>query len=74
MKITKKYNDGIVNFSTLEVGDTFMSGNIVYLRIDDIIDQYGELVNAISLDSGDVIGFGDDDRVKVVQTELIVDY
>jgi hypothetical protein len=74
MKITKKYNDGIVNFSTLEVGDTFMSDNIIYLRIDDIIDQYGELVNAISFDSGDVIGFGDNDRVKVVQTELIVDY
>lgn len=73
MKITKRHNDGLVNFFALNTGDTFLFDNQVYLKLDRIDPEDDDYINAICLNSGDVAGFNAETRVKKVQAELIVD-
>ena len=73
MKITKKHNDGLTTFYTLKTGDTFLFDNEVYLKLDSIYPDEGDFINAICLNDGDVAGFNAETRVKIVQTELIVE-
>lgn len=74
MKITKTHNDGFVKFCDLDVGDTFLFDNEVYLKFDRLDLDDEDYVNAICLNDGGVDGFNAETRVKVVQTELMVDY
>ena len=73
MKITKKHNDGTADFSAVDIGDTFLFDNKVYLKIDRIYPDDGDYINAICLNSGEVGSFNLDTRVKIVQAELIVE-
>ena len=73
MKITKKHNDGLTSFFTVDTGDTFLFDNQVYLKLDRIDPEDGDYINAICLNSGDVAGFNAETRVKIVQAELIVE-
>lgn len=74
MKITKTHNDGFVNFCNLKMGDTFLFDDEIYLKFDVLDLDDGDYVNAICLNDGGVDGFNAETRVKVVQTELMVDY
>ena len=74
MKITVINNDGFVSFCNLKVGDTFLFDNEVYLKFDRINTDDGDYINAICLNTCEVDSFNAETRVKVVQTELMVNY
>lgn len=73
MKITKKHNDGTTAFFAIDIGDTFLFNNQVYLKLDRINTGEGDYINAICLNSGNVSGFNAETRIKIVQAELIVE-
>ena len=73
MKITKRHNDGLVTFATLNRGDTFLFDNEVYLKLPCLGIEDGDLVNAACLNDGCVSGFNAETRVKKVQAELTIE-
>jgi len=73
MKITKRHDDGLVVFSALNVGDTFLFDNEVYLKLPCMGIEDSDLVNAACLNDGCVSGFNAETRVKKVQAELIIE-
>ncbi len=73
MKITKKHNDGTTAFFAVDTGDTFLFDNQVYLKLDRIDPEEGDIINAICLSTGEVYGFNSETRVKIVEAELIVE-
>lgn len=73
MKITKKHNDGLTNFYDLDSGDIFLLGNTYYLKINVIEPDEGDDINAVRIDTGEVYCFTNDQRVKKVEAELIVE-
>ena len=73
MKITKKHNDGLTSFFAVDPGDVFLLDNKVYLKLDRIDPEEGDIINAICLSTGEVYGFNAETRVRIVQAELIVE-
>lgn len=73
MKITKRHDDGLINFYILATGDTFLFDNQVYLKLDRIDPEDEDYINAICLNSGEVAGFNAETRVKKVQAELVIE-
>lgn len=73
MKVTKKHSDGLVHFSDLDSGDVFLSGNCYYLKINRANLGDGAYINATRIDSGEIYGFENNERVKQVNPELIVE-
>lgn len=73
MKVTKKHNDGLTSFFAIDTGDTFLFDNQVYLKLDRIDPEDGDIINAICLNSGEVASFNSETRAKIVQAELIVE-
>ena len=73
MKITKKHNDGTTAFYGLDAGDVFLFNNCAYLKINRIESNEENIINAVRLDTGEVYGFNSDERVKLVDAELIIE-
>ena len=73
MKITKKHNDGLTNFYDLDSGDIFLLNNTYYLKINAIDLGDDGIVSAVRIDTGEVYWFANDERVKKVKAELIVE-
>ncbi len=73
MKITKKHNDGLTNFYDLDSGDIFLSSNAYYLKINRINLEEKYDVNAVRIDTGEVCYFENDEQIKKVEAELIVE-
>lgn len=75
MKITKKHDDGCTYFHCLARGDIFYYQNHAYMKIPTIGSSGREYdINAISLEDGDVEAFGETERVKKVEAELVVEF
>ena len=73
MKITKKHSDGLTYFYDLDSGDIFLLKNVYYLKINRIDPKEGSYVNAVRIDTGEVYCFENDERIKKVEAELIVE-
>ena len=73
MKITRKTNDGCVNFEELKVGDIFEADTMIYMKIQPIYHDDDNDVNAIYMCDGDASYFRFDERVKRCKAELIVE-
>ena len=73
MKITKKHNEGLTSFFGVDTGDTFLFDNQVYLKINRIDPEEGAFVNAVRLNTGEVYGFNAETRVKIVESELVIE-
>lgn len=73
MKITKKHNDGLTKFYDLDSGDIFLRSNAYYLKINAIESEDGGIISAVRIDTGEVYWFANDEQVKKVKAELIVE-
>ncbi len=73
MKITKKHNDGTTAFYNLDAGDVFLFNNCAYLKINQIDSIDEDNINAVRLDTGEIYDFNSDERVKLVNAELIME-
>ena len=65
MKIDVKNLRG-VSFETLDNGDVFDYGDILWMKMEEL-DDY----NAVALDDGSISHFGDGDEVYVVNVKLV---
>lgn len=75
MKVTKKHDDGCTYFRELAQGDIFFYQNHAYMKIPAIETMGdGDDINAISLEDGDIEAFYEDERVKKVEAELVVEF
>lgn len=73
MKVTRK-DSVMTEFATLSIGEVFKdtSGNIL-MKIQYIDTDSGPDVNAIDLETGEVVFFYGDDSVIPLKAELIVE-
>lgn len=74
MEIDVKTNSE-TKFFNLKKGDTFSFQGYMWMKLEhtvrDIEDSYSYLANAVSLKSGAVAEFNDNDKVIFVRTKLI---
>lgn len=77
MKITKKHDDGTINFGELNHGDIFCGDNgNIYIRCQRIYDSDDKKpYNAVNLATGLFRFFTEDEKTKKIEnTELIVEF
>ena len=73
MEITDKRRDPLVDFSTVEVGEVFLSHGEVFMKILPVdLHDGGFHKNTFSLESTKLYYFRDDDEVNVVNAELVL--
>ncbi len=72
MKITKKHNDGATSFAEIKEGMVFLARNTYYIKTFPV-NAIGGDVNAVNLENGNFAYFGNKDRVKLCNTEMIVE-
>lgn len=68
--IIEKKTDVIVNFGDLRSGDVFCYNNIFYMKI---AEGYGDGVDAIDLEYGEISEFLPIERVIKVNTKLVIE-
>ena len=74
MKITRRNESVKVLFSTIQPGTCFIDdGGRVCMKIDEVVSDQEEHLNAVVLAFGEVGNFDPDLYVKVVNAELIVE-
>ena len=73
MEITDKRRDPLVNFSTVEVGEVFISHGEVFMKILPVdLHDGGFHKKAFGLESTKLYYFREDDEVIVVNAELVL--
>ena len=73
MKITDHTNKNKKPFSDLDKGCVFKKYGMIFMKIDDVIDELVQLPsNAVNLMEGETVFFCADTTVEVVDCELII--
>lgn len=73
MEITDKRRDPLVDFSTVEVGEVFLSHGEVFMKILPVdLHDGGFHKNSFGLESTKLYYFREDDEVIVVRAELVL--
>lgn len=54
------FNSGAKTFSDMSVGDYFIQDERLYCKTDEVYDR-NELYNAFCVDTGELVGFDDDE-------------
>ena len=78
MKITDKRKQNNIAFANVPIGKVFTflhtdeMGSGPYMRINDIIDEYGDVLNAVDLEEGYVDNVGESVPVILCNAELII--
>ena len=73
MEIIDKRRDPLVDFSTVEVGEVFLSHGEVFMKILPVdLHDGGFHKNAFGLESTKLYYFREDDEVIVVKAELVL--
>lgn len=73
MKVTLENIQTEVDFSDLEVGDTFTQGGGVFIVIENMVcpeDVVGGMYNAFCFNDADFYSFSDTDKVLPVTVEI----
>ena len=74
MKVIDKRMETKKTFSSMGVGSTFLYDHTLYMKMGTMQSPAGRIVNAVVLDSGNDVRFGDGELVTPVKCELhIVD-
>ena len=73
MKITKKHNNGLTTFNTLEPGDVFLHCNNWYVKTEYNVLKTGGSVNAVDIQRGVLSLFSAQAEIKKVEAEMIVE-
>lgn len=74
MKITKNFVDGQTYFYDVKVGQIFTTdGHMIFMKIQEVIPEEGDVVNAIYMQDGDTAAFPEDAKVKIIKdVELVL--
>lgn len=75
MKITRNTTKSLTSWDYVGIGQTFVEkpGGPVFLKTAKFFEQHvDEHYNAVNLETGELVGFMEDDEVLIVKTELIV--
>lgn len=78
MKIIDKREQDSITFANVPIGETFTflytdeMGNGPYMRINDVVDEYGLLLNAVDLEEGYTVDVGDNVPVIPCSAEVII--
>lgn len=72
MKITKKHNNGLESFCNVDPGTVFLSKNNYYMKTE-FVQTEDSSVNAVNLQTGDLLYFDYVDAIKVCEVEMIVE-
>lgn len=67
------YTNKEISFKELECGEVFASLGGLFIKISEIKDTDGTLLNAVFLDKGDLGSFTDDEKVVRVNGAFIVE-
>ena len=73
MIVNDKPKTGEVKFCDVPNGEVFMKDGAYYLAIEEIIDDWGDCKNAVSLNNGEVTCFDCNDMVIWVKATLTVE-
>lgn len=73
MKITKKHNNGLTTFNTLEPGDVFLYSNNWYVKTEHNALKTGGSINAVDIQRGVLSLFSEQAEIKKVEAEMIVE-
>lgn len=76
MKIVDK-KENTTLFKNVDIGEVFKlnddSSTYVYIKIESIADEFGTEYNAVCLNDGELLGFGDEREVFTYpSSELII--
>lgn len=73
MKITKNYVDGQTYFYDVKVGQIFTTDDhMILMKINGIVPEEGDVVNAVYMEDGDTACFRDDEKVKIIDNVELV--
>ena len=72
MKITDRLKRKEVEYRYVEAGIVFKYDKDYYIATVDITDNFEDTFNCLNLESGDYYFFDSDDKVEVVEAELVV--
>lgn len=74
MKITQNFIDGQTYFHDVRQGQIFTTDDhMIFMKIQEVVPEEGDVVNAIYMEDGDTAAFSGDEKVKIIKdTELIL--
>ena len=72
MKITDRIKRKETDFYYVEAGTVFKYDKDYYMATEEITDSYEDTYNCVNLDSGELYHFDNDNKVEVLEAELIV--
>ena len=73
MKVTIIENDkNKTGWDYIEIGVIFRDGPNYFMKVEETYDEDKELINAVNLTTGELVGFMSDYYVKVIDAELVV--
>lgn len=72
MKITDRIKRKETDFYYIEAGTVFKYDKDYYIATEEITDSYEDTYNCVNLDSGELYHFDNDNKVEVLEAELIV--
>ena len=73
MKVVWNGNVNKVPFEKVDIGDTFIYDEEVFMRIADICVGENKIINAVKIESGIVVTFYDDEYVTPIKGKFIMD-
>lgn len=72
MKITDRIKRKETDFYYVEAGTVFKYDKDYYMATEEITDSYEDIYNCVNLDSGELYHFDNDNKVELLEAELIV--
>ena len=60
------------SFNTIVAGEVFRYGDGIYMCIETVTSVMGIYFNAVSLNSGNLVSFDDNDTIELVDAQLTV--
>lgn len=78
MKIIDKRKQDSIAFANVPMGGTFTflytdeRGDGPYIRINDVVDEYGLLLNAVDLEDGYAVNVEDNIPVILCDAEVVI--
>lgn len=70
MEIVDERNENRKQFCEMGIGETFMYDSEIYMKVNTMQSPAGRTVNAIRLERGNDVRFGDEERVVPVKCKL----
>lgn len=73
MEIVWNGNINKIPFEAVDVGDTFIYNEEVFMRLTNICNGENKIVNAVDIENGIVVTFYDDEYVTPIEGKFIMD-